>query len=89
MAAVSHVPRGRTSLDVDTTRAPRRWARRTAFHPSSWFLISCSQASAVSSAKAPPGYTTESRKFDAVTWRLSALTKSGASSATAHCVRPR
>ena len=53
--------------------APRRRARSTVRQPSSWFLISCSQASPVSSAKAPPGKTTESRKFAAVTWKLSAL----------------
>ena len=73
---------------------PRPWRRAVARaarsrHPSSWFLISCSQASPVSSAKAPPGNTTESRKFAAVTWRLSARRNSGASCATAHCVMPR
>ncbi len=89
MAALSHLPRGRTSLDARTTLGPSSSERRTVRQPSSWFLISCSQASPVSSAKAPPGNTTESRKFAAVTWRLSARRKSGASWATAHCVMPR
>ena len=89
MAALSHFPSGRTSLELATTRPPCRRVRRTARHPSSWFLISCSQANPVSSAKAPPGNTTESRKFAAVTWKLSARRKSGASSATAHCAMPR
>ena len=89
MAALSHFPTGRTSLEFATTRPPRRCVRSTARHPSSWFLIWCNHANPVSSAKAPPGNTTESRKFAAVTWRLSAHKKSGASSATAHCVMPR
>ena len=88
-AAVSHLPTGRTSVAAATTRAPRSRAPRTARHPSSWWRSSYSQAIAVSSANAPPGYTTASRKFEAVTWRPSALTKSGASCATAHCVMPR
>ena len=90
MAAASHLPRGRTSLRAATTLARAQLRAQHGAPPELLVLELVAARPAPSRARrTPPGKTTASRKFDAVTCSARAFTKSGASSATAHCVMPR